>query len=94
MRLHGAIEHGAFGLAAAIGGGARGGARSSCGGHGHPDRGIGIDNCIDIQLLGANRSDWRPKITKGLHILSPRWSKGSSNKEEQQLVLLTDQGSA
>ncbi|WP_246148566.1 MULTISPECIES: hypothetical protein [Candidatus Accumulibacter] len=39
MRLHGAIAHAAFGLAAAMGGGARGGARNGCGGHGHPDWG-------------------------------------------------------
>lgn len=45
MRLHGAL-----GLAETIGGSARSGARNSCGGHGHPDRVIGMVNGKSIPL--------------------------------------------
>lgn len=45
--LHGAVEQGTFGLAAAIESGAGWRARGG-GGHGHPHRVIGMNDCMPI----------------------------------------------
>jgi hypothetical protein len=49
VRLHGAIEQGAFGLATAVDGTARSGAGGG-GRHGSPGRATGASDCIYVQL--------------------------------------------